>query len=210
MVDATARVAHSRGHKKKQRTRSQLIAAAIDVIATQGELFSIGDITDRAGVSHGTFYNYFTDRDALLAAVIPEVLTAFTVRSAALVRDVDPAVRFASITAMALQRSLTAPEATRLLLRLDAMQRAIVESPTMDPLRRDLMAGFESGRFLVGPDAATLDVVVGTLLFAGRRLLDEALTDDYRVGVVAQLLRSLGVMADEAKQLAAQAVAGAR
>ncbi len=122
----------------------------------------------------------------------------------------DPAVRFATITALALERAITAPDVTRLLLRLDAVQRAIVEAPAMDPMRDDLGAGFAAGRFLVGPDAATLDVIVGTLLFASRRLLDEAVTEQYSVGVVAQLLRSLGVAADEASDLADRAVAVAR
>ena len=206
MVEADIDGPHTRGHKKKQRTRAQLIAAAIDVITTKGETFSVGDITTRAGMSHGTFYNYFEDRDALIAAVVPEVLTAFAVESAALISDEDPAVRFAAITALALRRAIVAPDETRLLLRLDAVQRAIVEAPAMDPMREDLAAGAAAGRFLVGPDAATLDVIVGTLLFATRRMLDEAVTDHYPVGIVAQLLRSLGVPADEASGLAQQAM----
>lgn len=210
MVEAKTDGPHTRGHKKKQRTRAQLIAAAIDVIATKGEAFSVGDITKRAGLSHGTFYNYFEDREALLAAVVPEALTAFATKSAALIDEDDPALRFATITALALQRSVDAPDATRLLLRLDAVQRAIVEAPTMDPLRQDLAAGAEKGRFLVGPDAATLDVIVGTLLFATRRMLDEAVIDEYPIGIVAQLLRSLGVPADEANVLGEQAVTNAR
>ena len=67
----------TRGHKKKARTRRRLIAAAIDVIADRGEAFSISDVTTAAGVSHGTFYNYFDDRDALLGAVVPQVLADF-------------------------------------------------------------------------------------------------------------------------------------
>lgn len=210
MVEAEAHGVPTRGHKKKARTRARLIASAIEVIATQGEQFSIGEITARAGVSHGTFYNYFEDRDALIAAVVPEVLTAFAVESAELVHEQDPAVRFAVITALALQRAVIAPDETRLLLRLDAVQRAIVEAQAMDPLRDDLAAGFESDRFLVGPDAATLDVIVGTLLFASRRIVEEAVAPHYPVGVVAQLLRSLGVPSDEASELAEQAVAIAR
>ncbi len=210
MVDTASDGSHTRGHKKKQRTRAQLIAAAVDVIATKGESFSIADITAHAGMSHGTFYNYFGDREALLAAVVPDVLTAFAVESAALVHEEDPAVRFALITALALQRPVVAPEQTRLLLRLDAVQRAIVEAPAMDPLRDDLAAGVANGRFLVGPDAATLDVIIGTLLFASRRMVDEAVADTYPVSVVAQLLRSLGVPAPEADQLAEHAVAASR
>ncbi|MEE9416985.1 MAG: TetR/AcrR family transcriptional regulator, partial [Acidimicrobiales bacterium] len=190
MTETQTDALQTRGHKKKQRTRAQLIAAAVDVIATQGEVFSVGDITARAGMSHGTFYNYFDDTDALIAAVVPEVLTSFALQNAKLIGDEDPAVRFASITALALQHAVVAPGETRLLLHLDSVQRAIVESSAMDPLRGDLAAGFDAGRFLVGPDAATLDVIVGTILFASRRIVDEAVASQYPVDVIAQLLRS--------------------
>lgn len=196
----------TRGHKKKQRTREQLIASAVEIIGEQGEAFSIGDITRHAGMSHGTFYNYFDDREALIAAVIPEVLTSFAVESATLVGEADPALRFATITAMALQRAVATPEQTRLLLRLDSVQRAIVEAPAMDPLRNDLAAGAATGRFVVGPQAATIDAIVGTLMFAIRRMLNESVSQSYPLDVVAQLLRSLGVPADEASDLAERAV----
>lgn len=60
----------TRGHKKKARTRRALLDAALDVLAEHGEGFSIADIATRAGVAHGTFYNYFADRDALIDAVV--------------------------------------------------------------------------------------------------------------------------------------------
>lgn len=197
---ATAPV--TRGHKKKQRTRSQLIAAAMEVISTRGEVFSIGDVTSRAGVSHGTFYNYFDDRDALIAAVIPEAITAFAVESEALVDEADPVMRFAMITSLALRRSAVDPDRFRPLVQLDAVQRAIVEATSMDSLRGDLAAGFAAGRFVVGPDPATVDSAVGAMIFAIRRIVDEAVSDDYSASVVAQLLRSLGLPADEAAAIA--------
>ncbi len=82
----------------------------------------------------------------------------------------------------------------------------MVDAPVIDPLRQDLAAGARTGRFSVGPDIASLDVVIGTMLFALRRMLDEAVPDDYSINVVAQLLRSLGVDPGEATELAKQAV----
>ena len=211
MVDSADRRAPTRGHKKKQRTRAQLIAAAIDVIATQGEVFSIGDITARAGMSHGTFYNYFDDRDALIAAVVPEVLTAFAVESAALVDARGPGSRVSPRSRhWPSQRAADAPDATRLLLRLDAVHAAIGQSQAFDELRADIAVGAASGRFSVDADRPTIDVVVGAMLFAARRIVDGDDGEDYRHAVVAQLLRSLGIDSHEAHDLAQEAVALAR
>lgn len=197
----------TRGHKKRARTRRQLVTAALQVIARQGETFTVADVASEAGLAHGTFYNYFDDRDALIAAVVPEVLTGFTIRSATAVGDDDPAARFAVITALALRRAVVAPDQVRVLLRLDVVLGAIVDSPAVDQLRADITAGAATGRFVVDADAATLDVVVGAIIFAARRVVDGEVADDYSVGVVAQLLRSLGVAHTESESLARRAFA---
>jgi AcrR family transcriptional regulator len=195
----------TRGHKKKERTRNQLIAAAIDVIAERGEGFSISDIAARAGVSNGTFYNYFDDRDELIDAVVPDVLAAFAVASASAVESDDPAMRFAVITALALRQADVAPHTMGVVLRLDAVQRAILDGAALAHLRDDLADGVAAGRFVVGTDGAVVDVVVGALLLAVRRIIDQPVADDYPARIVAQLLRVLGLSDTEAETLAAQA-----
>ena len=199
----------TRGHKKKARTRALLVQAAIDAIAEQPGGFSVGDVTRRAGVSQGTFYNYFDDRDALIDAVIPEILTNLSAGNAALVdlaKVDDPAQRFAIQTALVLAWAGRSPEEVRVLLRLDAVHQMIVEAPALDHLRADLLNGLEAGAFDVGPDAATLDVIVGALFLAARRIVDEPLPDAYAITVVAQLLRTLGIDRTTAAQIAGDGV----
>jgi AcrR family transcriptional regulator len=69
MADAQIEGRTSRGHKKRELTRHQLIAAGIAVLAEKGEALTISDVVARAEVSNGTFYNYFTDRDELIDAL---------------------------------------------------------------------------------------------------------------------------------------------
>ena len=83
----------TRGHKKKERTRRLLLDTALEVIAEQGEACAISDIAQRAGVSHGTFYNYFPDRDALFASLVPDVVAAFGAAEADATGETDPARR---------------------------------------------------------------------------------------------------------------------
>jgi len=196
----------TRGHKKKERTRRRLIRAAIDVIAAQGEAFTVSDVANRADVANGTFYNYFPDRDALTDAVATEVLAGFAEGGAEAVDDADPACRFATITALAFEYSAAAPDTMRAMLRLEAVQRAVDATAVVQHLRADLKAGVESGRFTVTDVDATLDVVIGSTLMATRRVVNGEATVAYRRAVIAQLVTSLGVAPADAAVVAALAV----
>lgn len=202
----------TRGYRKKERTRRELLAAAIEVIAAKGETFSIIDVVREAGVSNGTFYNYFDDRDALLDAVNSEVLGTFTAGGAEAIDEADPARRFAVISALLLQHAVALPKLAEVLVRLESMAGA--ELAVGDPLvhlRHDLAEGATSGRFTCGPTPAIVDLVSGTLLRAVGRIAaaDEATDADYHRDVIASILRALGVQADEAATLATEAVKAA-
>ncbi len=207
MTNAAADAPPTRGHKKKERTRRQLIAAAIEVIAERGEAFTASDVAAHAGMSNGTFYNYFDDREALLDVVVPEVVDRFATDSDVLVDSDDPALRFATITARALYQAAHAPDDVRALLRLDAAQRLIADGGPMRFMRADLIEGAAIGRFAADVDVDSADVVVGSILFAFRRIVSEPVDDHYVQRVLTQLVRSLGVDPDEAAVIAADAVA---
>ncbi len=60
---------------KARRTRAQLITAAMTLFAEQGyQATSVAQIAESAGVSLGTFYQYFRNRGEVLAALITESL----------------------------------------------------------------------------------------------------------------------------------------
>ncbi len=214
MTDTTNGPTLTRGHKKKARTRRLLLETALEVLAEKGEAFSVSDIVERAGVSHGTFYNYFADREQLIAALVPLIVDRFAAESAAAVDDPDPARRFAVITARALARAEADPDIVRVALRLEPVQQALVAGGPFSHLLEDLAAGYAAGRFTDPPDDATLDVVVGSILMAARRLVDQSAPDEaqgrsYRRIVLRRLLQALGVDATEAAAIADEAVATA-
>jgi AcrR family transcriptional regulator len=204
----------TRGHKKKARTRGLLLDTALEVVAERGEAFSVSDIVERAGVSQGTFYNYFADREQLVAALVPAIVDRFAAAAAASVEHPDPAHRFALITARALARADAAPDVVRVALRLEPVQQALIAGGPFAYLLQDLADGYAAGRFTEPPDDATLDVVVGSILMAARRLVDDGGHDDeqgrgYRRAVLRHLLQALGVDSTEAATIAAEAVAAA-
>jgi AcrR family transcriptional regulator len=72
---ATSPASVSRRERRKAETRRRLVDAAAEVIAVAGvEATTISAITEAADVGLGTFYLYFTDRDAIAAAVGDELL----------------------------------------------------------------------------------------------------------------------------------------
>ncbi|MEM8924131.1 MAG: TetR/AcrR family transcriptional regulator [Actinomycetota bacterium] len=208
MSSADAASTRTRGFKKKERTRRLLLTAAVEEIALTGEAFTVLDVTKRADVSNGTFYNYFDDRDALIDAVIAEVLTSFTDTSAERVTFDDPVRRFATITALLLEQSAANPHLATVLMRLHSATH--IDTSTSDPfrhLRNDLAEAAAQGRLAQEPTDAAVDLVTGTLSRAVLRLTTADLPGAYRRELIALLLKGFGLDAGEADEIAGEAVA---
>lgn len=60
--------------RKTERTRLRLLAASAGLLAGEGDAAAlrVADVTAGAGVAHGTFYRYFTDRGAVVEAVVAD------------------------------------------------------------------------------------------------------------------------------------------
>jgi AcrR family transcriptional regulator len=115
----------------------------------------IAEITEAADVGTGTFYNYFSSRDQLLATVAEESMEEV---GTALDRDIstldDPAEVFAGSLRHLIKRSLTDRVWGGFLVQMGAAHPALLR--ILGPrARRDLLRGVESGRFTI-PD---LDLV---------------------------------------------------
>jgi AcrR family transcriptional regulator len=205
MADPQIEEKPSRGHKKRERTRHQLIAAGIAVLAEKGEALTISDVVARAEVSNGTFYNYFVDRDELIDALAEHSLIALAAASAIQTSDQDPARRFAFATLRVLSRAAEDPTWGRAVLRLIEHRRSSREM--VGYLREDLASGFDEGRFEFGADAITLDVLSGLILMSVRRIVRGDAGPDHAERVLERALAILGIAKDEAETLATEAVA---
>jgi AcrR family transcriptional regulator len=69
----------SRRERKKQRTRSRLMDAALALLREQGyEDTTIEQITERADVAKATFFNYFETKESILPALAEHHLHQLT------------------------------------------------------------------------------------------------------------------------------------
>ncbi len=197
-------VPRTRGYKKKERTRRQLVEAGARVLAEKGEGFSVSDVVAEAAVSNGTFYNYFPDRDVFIDAVAEHSALSL---AAALAQEPirDPAERFAVATMEMLRMARTDDTWARVMLRLVSRPGSGLDLSRY--LREDLEEGHAEGRFSVGPDDAVLDQVVGLTVMTMRRFVDGRARPGAERDAVARGLEALGVESAEAQALAVAAAA---
>jgi len=206
-METTTRSPRTRGHRKKERTRRQLIDAGLRVLAEKGQGLTVSDVVAEAAVSNGTFYNYFPDRDELLAALAEHTVLSL---AAAAAREpvADPALRFAIATTRMLERASADEVWARVVLRLVSRPGSTLDFARY--LREDLAEGFEQGRFDVGPEDAALDQVAGFVVMTMRRILEGRAAADAPRQAVRRGLRALGVPEEEAARLAAEAATGSQ
>jgi AcrR family transcriptional regulator len=70
--------ADGRIEKRRRATRARLLAAAYEIMTEVGvDAAKIKDITDRADVGFGTFYNYFETKDMLASQVLDCAINDF-------------------------------------------------------------------------------------------------------------------------------------
>jgi AcrR family transcriptional regulator len=66
-------VVHGRRERKKEETRRRITLAALELFHEKGfEATTVDEITERADVAKGTFFNYFPKKEAVLEALSEE------------------------------------------------------------------------------------------------------------------------------------------
>jgi len=195
----------SRGHKKKERTFNQILDAAKDVFIQKGiDRTVITDIRDAAGISQGTFYNYFRSKEDVLAELGVRVNRHYREKIFAISDQYDdPAERFAVFGKLWLKIAHSEPDMAGLVVQAGDRMTA-VNNQINHHLMAYLECGVESGRFEVPADQTTLDIL-RALGLSGIRLVLNGHTDSgFDKAFVALFLRALGLSSEEAEEIASR------
>jgi AcrR family transcriptional regulator len=190
--------------RRKARTRQALIDAAVRLIAEgRGERASIQEITEAADIGFGSFYNHFESKEQLFQAALEEALDTHGALLDGLTTETDdPAEVFARSFRLTGRLHRRQPELSSLLLRHGL---AVVTSDrgVAPRARRDIEAAVRAGRFTVPDVDLAMTIVAGTALCLGQLLHDQPERGDADATdrVTADLLRVLGLPADEAREL---------
>jgi AcrR family transcriptional regulator len=183
------------GEMKRARTRTSLVQAAVRVLGSeQGRLATVDSVISEAGISRGTFYNYFESRDQLLSAVGFELMHDFnsSVRDS-LQDESDVTLRTAQWTRRYLHRFRSDANWGWAVVNVSLSGPHLLSEETRQLTLANLEAGMESNDFKVPNIQAVLDFGWGSVLAAAITILHGEAPLDYPEQVCLLILRALGV-----------------
>jgi AcrR family transcriptional regulator len=194
---------------RRTANRRVLMDAAEGLFGLRGFAnVSIDEITARAGVAKGTFYNHFADKADIAKHIALEIRTGLRDRIGEMKStSTDPARHLAIAMSLFLHLALEQPNRALILVSL-INDPTDVNSPMNAPVRLTLHSGKASGRFRLASIEASLIMVIGMVSAGIRNLIEQPtrapssrITD-----LVVHALRSLGLEWDDAHAIAAESV----
>lgn len=198
----------TRNSRKRIKTRGLLLKAAYDVMSTRGvDDATIQEITERADIGFGTFYNYFSSKDDLAAAVLDCVIDDLGRRNdlaTAKLKTSDPARVMPLSVRLTLREAIADPMWKWWVLRpdllADRMREGFKEFGT-----RDMRAAIGAGAYLLREDDVdtTWGIAIWMMIGGLRDIVIGHYPEDHEQRVVEMIMRMMGVAATQAKKLAA-------
>jgi len=192
-----------------ERTRASLIAAGRRLFSERAiDAVSIDDIVLAAGVAKGSFYNHFSDREALVGAISAEIRASVEAAvDLANAQVEDPALRVARACSTFFRFALDDAESAGFLVRIHNGYTSL-SSPLNRGVVDDVSKGLREGRFVIPTVEAGMLCVLGVTWVTLARIRSEA--QPAPVVSLAQqmcslILRGLGVPMAEADAIAAHA-----
>ncbi|WP_162248218.1 MULTISPECIES: TetR/AcrR family transcriptional regulator [unclassified Sphingomonas] len=193
------------GAERRERTRQRLLAASARVVAELGEKkASIDDFIRAAGVARGTFYNHYSTREQLIDDLWASIGQApfHQIQKACESLD-DPAARLAT-EARLVFASATQNEAWGWLVYSMSADNDTVSEDLLSYPRPDLEIGRKQGRFQFDDLSAACDLVVGSVRWGLRAVLEEGRPLRCGDSLCVLLLKALSIGDAEAREIVAR------
>lgn len=203
MEKAASEKEPGRRERRKLEARERLLAAARQVLAESGEAnLRIGDVTAMADIGFGTFYSHFESKEALVEAVLTEVMAgaAAAIGSRAL-EFPDPAETASFAYRRFVRFARDEPELAAVLTKLDDAD-ALFESSLLPYARKTLERGIESARFDIADIELALLSVSAAAFAAIKGVLAGRIAPDADAVGAEMMLRAFGVPAAAAREIA--------
>lgn len=180
--------------RKREKTRCALLLAARELVFERGhERIAIQDITERARLGLGTFYNYFDTKQAVFEAVLEELRAEFQGRLDEVRRPIkDPALTVAVTLRFCLREALD-NMAWNTFITYAGLPDAPMLGQDEDQGISDLRRGKAAGRFKIDDVTFTRSLINGM----ARHVHDEIRTGRLQRSAIEDttryILRMLGL-----------------
>lgn len=193
--------------RRRRDTRARLLAAAYEVMAETGvDIAKVKDITDRADVGFGTFYNYFETKDELASQVLDCVIRDLGRRNMLATRMPgwdDPALIMPVSIRLMMQAIVASPMWHWWVLRPDLLADRMRLG--FGPFAmRDMAAAMESGFFKLREEdiPATWALAVWVMVGGLHDVVVGGRAGDNGTLVAETVMRMMGVPIDDARRVA--------
>ena len=202
-ASAPPSAAPTRSARRRARTRQRLTDAARALIAQKGVAgLRISEITERADVALGSFYNHFESKEELVEEVVSDAIQALSEAMVARMASIeDPAEAVSFATRHFVLLATDNPELASLLVNLDQAD-AQFERAVLPYALQALDRGIEAGRFEITEPRVALTGIVGGTLAVMRAILDGRYREAADVLHAEAVLRGVGLGLDDAHEIA--------
>jgi AcrR family transcriptional regulator len=197
----------TRTDRRRARTRARLLGAARELFGEKGVgATRIGEITERADVAAGSFYNHFSDKDAIVKTLLSEIAEDQGATVDRLTRAIeDPAIVVAYAHRHFVRLALADPVFGQLVIRLEP-SHGLLRQVLGPRAIRDIQDGIRAQRFHVEDAAAAVYAMGGALLGTITGVVDGVLREGADEIHAAAVLRMLGLDAADAATVAGLAM----
>lgn len=189
--------------ERREKTRARLLKGAFQIFSQCGsEAKVIDKVIKTAGVSRGTFYNYFRTNEELFMEVSKTVSNEIIrIVDPIVLQQKDPAARIACGLVLVIRLAKRAPILAQFVARGGPMAMG-AGSLTTDVVPREIRAGIESGHFTITDEELAFDLVLGPVIMAFHRIAQGEISKVYSIQFAQSVLQSLGINREIAKEYA--------
>lgn len=188
------------GREKRNRMRTQLLAAVMKVYSQAGFDGSpvIDDVINAAKVSRGTFYKYFASLDQAVSELGLELADEMTAGILS-VYDVldDPVLRTATGFQMFLLRAMIDPEWGAFIAHIGLLSG---DNLFTSKIQTDIALGIDTGDYVVDSIETATDLLMGAKAEAILRIIAGGRDAGYVRTMTTMVLRSFGVSPTKAEK----------
>jgi len=185
--------------RRKSRTREKLIVAAQSLLITKSvEKINIQDITEKADVGIGTFYNHFSSKNDLFEAVAD----IFFVKTMQALDEISQGLEDDAEIACYCYRFMlqqVSDKSNWSIIR--QISNGCIREKLIYRARRDTQAGIESGRFNIDNLDVFVKFIPSMILGVMNDVVEGLLSSEQAEYTVIYYLRLLGINESEAIRL---------
>ncbi len=189
------------------KVRNALLAACSDLLGEKSiDALTINEIVEKAGVAKGSFYNHFSDKESLAAAVSESIRVEVETRVAKSNENVtDPAYKIARGMCNFIQFAVAEPQRAVIMIR--GFNKLTSSShPLNEALQLHVKEGIDTGRFQPRCDEAGMIQMIGSVYVTALRILEHALSPPQAIELSSKvftlLLCGFGLEEAEARRIA--------